>query len=71
MSNMYQRLHILAKSVDTICMDVPLFIRLLEFAREDAKDDEALHLATENALKLGEKTLTMQDYFTICPDKLT
>ena len=49
-------------TMDKITMDVPLFIRLLEFAREDAKTDMELHTLTENAIKLGDKTLTMQDY---------
>jgi hypothetical protein len=44
-----------------------LFIRLLEYAKEDAKTDVDLHTATENALALSEtgKTLTMDDYDTI------
>jgi len=57
--------------MDTLKMDVPLFIRLLEFAREDAKDDMALHTMTENALKLGDKTLTMEDYEKIISSKIT
>ena len=49
---------------DTITLDVPLFIRLLEYAREDAKDDMDLHSVSENAisLSLSGKTLTMSDY---------
>jgi len=39
--------------VDTITMDVPLFIRLLEYAREDAQTDMDLHNVAENAIKLG------------------
>ena len=35
------------KEIDIIKVDVPLFIRLLEYAREDAKDDEDLHRMTE------------------------
>lgn len=60
-----------AETMDTLKMDVPLFIRLLEFAREDAKDDMALHTLTENALKLGDKTLTMEDYEQIVSSKIT
>lgn len=60
-----------AETMDTLKMDVPLFIRLLEFAREDAKDDMALHTLTENALKLGDKTLTMEDYQQIVSSKIT
>jgi len=49
---------------DKITMDVPLFIRMLEYAREDAKTDMDLHKITENALALSEtgKTLTMDQY---------
>jgi hypothetical protein len=49
---------------DKLTIDVPLFIRLLEYAKEDAKTDMDLHKATEKALALSEtgKTLTMADY---------
>jgi hypothetical protein len=49
---------------DTITVDVPLFIRLLEYAREDAKTDVDLHRVAENAIALSEtgKTLTIADY---------
>lgn len=50
--------------LDKITVDVPLFIRLLEYAREDAKTDMALHDVAEKAVTLstGGKTLTMSDY---------
>ena len=50
--------------IDKITMDIPLFIRMLEFAREDAKSDLDLHDATEKAIALSEsgRTLTMADY---------
>jgi hypothetical protein len=49
---------------DKITVDVPLFIRLLEYAREDAKTDMDLHKVTENILALSEEdsTLTMDQY---------
>lgn len=49
---------------DKITVDVPLFIRLLEYAREDAKTDMDLHNVAENILALSEtgKTLTMAQY---------
>jgi hypothetical protein len=49
---------------DKITVDVPLFIRLLEYAREDAKTDMDLHDVAEKTIKLSEsgKTLTMNDY---------
>ena len=51
---------------DTITVDVPLFIRLLELAREDLKSDVELHNVVERTLKLKNTgTLTMDDYTTI------
>jgi hypothetical protein len=49
---------------DKITLDVPLFIRLLEYAREDAKTDMDLHNVAENAIALSENgaTLTMANY---------
>ena len=49
---------------DKITLDVPLFIRLLEYAREDAKTDMDLHNVAEKAIAASEtgKTLTMSDY---------
>jgi hypothetical protein len=51
-------------AVDTITMDVPLFIRMLEYAREDAKEDVDLHDVTEKANLLGKERgiLQMEDY---------
>jgi hypothetical protein len=50
--------------VDTITMDVPLFIRLLEYAREDAQTDMDLHNVAENAINLGLDggVLSMKNY---------
>ena len=52
---------------DIIKLDVPLFIRLLEYAREDAKDDMDLHRVAENAIELSRigGTLGMIDYAAI------
>ena len=52
---------------DIIKVDVPLFIRLLEYAREDAKTDMDLHDVAENIISLSAsgKTLTMADYDSI------
>jgi hypothetical protein len=52
---------------DTITVDVPLFIRLLEYAREDAKTDMDLHNVAENIIDLSEEgeVLTMDNYNTI------
>jgi len=55
------------KEVDTITVDVPLFIRLLEYAKEDAKTDMDLHRITENILQLSKakSQFSMKDYATI------
>ena len=52
---------------DIITVDVPLFIRLLEYAREDAQTDMDLHDVAENIISLAAsgKTLSMEDYSTI------
>jgi hypothetical protein len=52
---------------DTITVDVPLFIRLLEYAREDAKTDMDLHNVADNIIDLSEdgEVLTMDNYNAI------
>jgi hypothetical protein len=52
---------------DTITVDVPLFIRLLEYAREDAKTDMDLHDLADNIIDLSEegRVLSMDDYNAI------
>ena len=49
---------------DKVTLDIPLFIRLLEYAREDAKTDMDLHNVAEKAVAASEtgKTLSMADY---------
>lgn len=56
---------------DIVKFDVPLFIRLLEYAKEDAKTDMDLHVAAKKAIELSEtgKVLTMDDYASIVPAK--
>ena len=55
---------------DKVTVDIPLLIRIMEFAREDAKTDLDLHKVTENAIALSEegKTLTMDDYDALVKD---
>ena len=45
--------------VDIISMDVPLFIRMLEFAREDASTDMDLHDLAEKAVKMSAERQPM------------
>lgn len=57
--------------IDVLTMDIPLFLRLLEFAKEDAKTDLDLHYVTENALKCmkDKAKLSMDCYNNIIPSK--
>lgn len=52
---------------DSVTVDIPLLIRLLEYAREDAKTDMDLHNVTEKLIELSTQgdTLTMQSYDAI------
>jgi len=49
---------------DYVIMDVPMFIRMLEFAREDATSDMDLHDVAEKLIKLSAqgKPVTMKSY---------
>ena len=52
---------------DIIAMDVPLFIRMLEYAREDAEQDVDLHNVAERAIEAVKLRglLSMDDYDSI------
>lgn len=55
--------HLQEQQANIISMDIPLFMRILEYAREDASDDLDLHFVTENVIRLSStKPLTMADY---------
>ena len=56
---------------DTVKLDIPLLIRLLEYAREDAKTDMDLHNVTEMLIQLSQQghTLTMDQYDQIVGDQ--
>lgn len=54
---------------DTVTFGVPALIRLMEWAREDAPTDEALHEAAEKALKKGGSEITMADYKSIVSNR--
>jgi uncharacterized protein YeaO (DUF488 family) len=53
--------------VDTITMDIPLFLRMLEYSKEDAQEDMDLHDVTEKAIALNKEKgiLSMEDYDAI------
>ena len=58
---------------DVIVVDVPLFIRLLEYAKEDAKDDMDLHRLTERIVALSSEgtVLDMSNYDEIVANDST
>ena len=49
---------------DHVTMDIPLLLRIMEYAREDAKTDMDLHTVTERMIELsqGGQKLTMSNY---------
>jgi len=48
---------------DTVELDVPLFIRLLEMSREEIKDDADIHDMAEIVIKMSEQgPVTMANY---------
>jgi hypothetical protein len=48
---------------DTVTFDIPLLIRMLEFAREEIKSDPDLHRAVERLINIRNRgVLTMYDY---------
>ena len=48
---------------DVVAFDIPLLIRMLEYAREDAKTDMDLHKVVEKLIQIRNKgVLTMKDY---------
>ena len=51
---------------DTVILNIPLLIRVLELAREDIKTDMDLHRVVEKLINIRKKgVLTMKDYNTI------
>ena len=55
--------------IDIVTLDVPLFIRMLEYAKEEAADDMVLHdIATKTiALSKQRGILSMEDYDALIP----
>lgn len=49
---------------DSIAMDIPLLIRIMEWAHEEAKSDMELHKVAENlvAMSMDGQTLSMDNY---------
>ena len=51
---------------DVIRLNVAVFLRLMELAREDIKDDVSLHFVTEIVTRISQdRVVTMDDYENI------
>lgn len=50
---------------DSLEMDIPFLIKILEWAHEEAQSDEEIHSAVETMLSLDKSPLTMDDYESI------
>jgi hypothetical protein len=64
-------LHEEEDKIDIVTMDVPLFIRALEYAKEDAQEDMDLHDFAERAIAATKEQgiLQMDDYDMLVGDK--
>lgn len=51
-----------AAEKDSVEMSIPLFIRMLEWAREEAKDDIEIHEVAERAIEFKGTCLDTADY---------
>ena len=60
---------VIENPINVVSMDIPLLLRILEWAREDSTKDEDLHFLTENLIKAMVNTefLAMEDYENIIP----
>ena len=59
-------------TLNSIKLSIPLLIRMMEYVKEDAKDDLDLHFAAENMIELAKdnKTLSMKDYAQIIHNQI-
>lgn len=63
----YRKLQEEAGQVDSVSLDVPLLIRIMEVCREEIKDDKELHeFATQIVAAKDRGTLGMKDWDDIC-----
>lgn len=62
-SDTMSKLGLQEDATDTVSMDVPFLIRVMEFAKEDAKTDQDLHFAAEKMVELSKQgPLSMAAY---------
>lgn len=60
---------VIKNPTNVVAMDIPLLLRILEWAREDSTRDEDLHFLTENLIEAMNDTefLSMSDYDSVIP----
>ncbi len=65
-----QRIRSAKDPQDVLCFDVPLFIRMLELARESLETDEQLHVVVDRVIAQSKTTevMTMKNYPEIWPE---
>jgi len=58
--------------VDTVTLDIPLLLRIMEYSKEDAQDDMALHDVTQRLIELSKKVdvINMDHYDAIVSGKV-
>lgn len=54
---------------DTVTLDIPLLMRLLELAREDVKDDVTLHQIVDRMLTLKNQSVLTIDHYDFIAGK--
>jgi hypothetical protein len=57
------RLSLKEDKQDTVTMDIPLLIRIMELVREDIKSDPDLHRVVERMLKLKDSGVLTMDHY--------
>lgn len=63
MSKVYTKENLNEDQKDSVTMDIPFLIRVLELVRENVKDDASLHRIVEKLIEIRDRgTLTMDDY---------
>ena len=69
--SLYNTLREYNKQEDYVTLDIPLLIRLFEYAREDVKDDLELHIIAKNMITMCKEKgqLSVYDYKQIIDKK--
>jgi len=52
----------------SLCFDIPTFLRVMEWAREEAETDDEVHAVTEQLLALNKDCINMEDFEKVYAD---